>query len=182
MIHKTLRTVTLKTLAAAALLTSLAGASTTAAADAGPRILGSEDMQKLSEQTEEQLEAAKEATRKYKDVNVAVAEGFVPVGGHVPGEGFHYLNPKRLDCDFDPKKPEILLYAVPPGQTQLRLVALEYAILFACMPADGPPPAGFAGNLDVWFPDEGVPFWVVNAWLYLRNPNGLFTFENPRVP
>jgi hypothetical protein len=160
----------------------LAAASVAAAADEGQRILGMSDMQKLSERTEEQLEDAKEATRKYKDINVALAEGFILGGPDVPGEGFHYLNPKRLDCKFDPEKPEILLYAFLPGETQLRLVALEYAIPFACMPANGPPPEGFAGSLDVWHKDEPVPFWTVNAWLYLRNPDGIFTLENPRVP
>jgi hypothetical protein len=53
---------------------------------------------------------------------------------------------------------------------------------FDCMPKDGPPPKGFAGNLDVWGNDEPVPFWTLNAWLYFRNPNGLFTLENPRIP
>ena len=160
----------------------LAGAGVAAAANTGPRILGLSDMMKLSDKTEDQLEAAKEATRKYKDINVALAEGFFQGSPDVPGEGFHYLNPARLDCKFDPAHPEILLYAFLPGQTQLKLVALEYAIPFACMPANGPPPEGFAGNLDVWHNDEPVPFWTVNAWLYFRNPNGLFTLENPLVP
>jgi hypothetical protein len=160
----------------------LAAASVAAAEDEGQRILSLSDMRKLSQPTEDQLEAAKEATRKYQDVNVALADGFIPGGPDVPGEGFHYLNPKRLDCNFDPAKPEILLYAFLPGETQLRLVSLEYAIPFACMPANGPPPEGFAGNLDVWSNDEPVPLWTVNAWLYLKNPNGLFTQLNPRVP
>ena len=97
-------------------------------------------------------------------------------------EGFHYLNPARVSCNFDPAHPAVLLYAFLPGQTQLRLVALEYLIPFACMPANGPPPEGFAGNLDVWSNDEPVPFWTVNAWLYFKNPDGLMTSLNPRVP
>jgi len=160
----------------------LAGASTAAAEEDHPRILSYSDMVKLTDHTEDQLEAAKAATRKYRDINVALADGFIQGGSDVPGEGFHYVNPARLDCNFDPAKPEILLYAFLPGQTQLRLVAVEYAIPFACMPANGPPPGGFAGNLDVWHNDEPVPFWTVNAWLYLKNPNGLFTLENPLVP
>jgi len=152
-----------------------------APAAAGERILEQSDVNKLTERTEEQLERAKEATEKYRDVNVAIAEGFFQGGPDVPGEGYHYLNPQRLDCKFDPEKPEILLYAFPPGKTELRLVALEYAIPFACMPANGPPPEGFAGSADVWHKDEPVPFWTVNAWLYLRNPDGVFTLENPRV-
>lgn len=80
------------------------------------------------------------------------------------------------------REPEVLLYAFLPGQTQLKLVAVEWLMPFDCMPKDGPPPEGFAGNLDVWGNDEPVPFWTLNAWLYYRNPNGFFTLENPRVP
>ena len=159
---------------------SLIAAGATAAA--GERHLEQSDIDKLTERTEEQLERAKEATEKYRDVNVAIAEGFIVGSPDVPGEGYHYLNPRRLDCNFDPAKPEILLYAFLPGKSELRLVALEYAIPFACMPANGPPPEGFAGSADVWHNDEPVPFWTLNAWLYLRNPNGVFTLENPRVP
>jgi hypothetical protein len=168
--------------AALGCLAWLATASVAVAEDEDRRILSFSDMVKLSDPTEDQLEAAKEATQKYHDINVALAEGFVQGSPDVPGEGFHYLNPKRLDCNFDPANPEILLYAFLPGKTQLQLVAVEYAIPYTCMPANGPPPEGFAGRLDVWHNDEPVPFWTVNAWLYLRNPNGLFTLENPRVP
>ena len=160
----------------------LGAAGVAGAADPAARILSYSDMVKLTQRTEDQLEAARAATRKYRDINVALAEGFVQGGPDVPGEGFHYLNPKRLDCQFDAAHPEILLYALLPGHTQLQLVSVEYAIPYTCMPADGPPPAGFAGGLDVWHNDEPVPFWTVNAWLYLKNPDGLFTLENPLVP
>jgi hypothetical protein len=166
----------------AAWLAGVSLASAAMTASAGDRILSYSDMVKLSQPTENQLEAAKRATEKYKDINVALAEGFVQGSPDVPGEGFHYLNPKRLDCKFDPAHPEILLYAILPGHTQPQLVAIEYAIPFACMPANGPPPQGFAGKLDTWHADEPVPFWTVNAWLYFKNPNGLFTLENPLVP
>ena len=165
-------------------LAGLAAASvaTAATADAGPRILTFADMVKLTARTEEQLEAARAATLKYKDINVALADGFIQGSPDVPGEGFHYLKPHRLDCKFDPARPEILLYALLPGHTQLQLVALEWAIPFACLPANGPPPTGFAGGLDVWTNEEPVPFWTVNAWIYFKNRDGLFTTENPRVP
>ena len=160
----------------------LAAASVAAADDDSRRILSFSDMLKLTQPTEDQLEAAKAANRKYRDVNVALADGFFPGSPDVPGEGIHYLNPARLSCNFDAAHPAVLLYAFLPGRTQLKLVAVEYLIPFACMPANGPPPEGFAGNLDVWGNDEPVPFWTVNAWLYFKNPDGLFTSLNPRVP
>ncbi len=160
----------------------LAFTSVAAADDGDQRILSRSDMVKLSQPTEDQLEAAKEANRKYRDFSVAVADGFIMGSPDVPGEGFHYLNPALVSCNFDPAHPAVLLYAFLPGHTQLRLVALEWLIPFACMPASGPAPEGFAGKLDVWSNDEPVPFWTVNAWLYFKNPDGLFTQLNPRVP
>jgi len=160
----------------------LAGASVALAEDTGPRILNYSDMVKLTQTTEDQLEAARAATRKYRDINVALAEGFFQATPDIPTEGFHYLNPARVDCNFDPANPEVLLYAFLPGRTQLKLVALEYLIPFACMPADGPAPVGFAGDLDMWGNDEPVPFWTMNAWLYFKNPDGIMTSMNPLVP
>ena len=159
-----------------------AGAAGAATPASGQRILSYSDLVKLAEPTEKQLEAAKRATQKYRDVNVAVAEGFVQGSPQVPGEGFHYLNPKRLDCNFDPAHPEVLLYAFLHGSTRLRLVGVEYAIPYACMPQTGRPPRGFAGTLDVWSNEEPVPFWTVEAWLYLTNPEGIFASDNPLVP
>ena len=131
-------TVACTVLLGAASLTAAGAAAAAPPANTDQRILSYSDLVKLAEPTEKQLEAAKAATEKYRDIDVALADGFVQGGPDVPGEGFHYLNPKRLDCKFDPEKPEILLYAFPPGKTELRLVALEYAIPFACMPANGP--------------------------------------------
>lgn len=162
-------------------LACLAVSGVAAAQDGEMRILSYSDMLKLSQPTEDQLEIAKAANRKYQDLNVAVADGFFQATPDVPGEGFHYLKPALVSCNFDPAHPAVLLYASLPGHSQLRLVALEWLIPFACMPANGPAPEGFAGNLDVWSNDEPVPFWTVNAWLYFRNPNGLFTQLNPLV-
>jgi hypothetical protein len=134
----------------------------------------------VPDSTQAQLKEAKHATEKFRDVAVAVADGYVP-GPYVSGEGFHYLNQKLLDCTFDPKHPEVLLYAFLPGETELRLVALEYAIPVPCQPP-GVPPEGFFGDADVWNTDEGEPLWLVTVWLYHRNPHGVFTQLNPRVP
>lgn len=162
-------------------LALLTTASVAAAGDRDARILSYSDIVALAQPTEDQLEAAKAANRKYRDINVAIADGFIQGGPDVPGEGYHYLNPARLSCNFDPATPAVLLYASIPGHAQLQLVALEWLIPFACMPADGPPPEGFAGSLDVWSNDEPVPFWTANAWLYFKNPAGVMTQMNPLI-
>ncbi len=181
-IRRSATTVACTVLLGAAWLTAAGAAAAVNADSTGSRILSYSDMVKLTARTEAQLEAAKGANEKYKDVNKALADGYVQVSPDVPGEGFHYLNPKLLDCTFNAAHPPQLLYALLPGHTRLRLVALEYAIPYACMPKNGPPPKGFAGNLDVWRNDAPVPFWLVAAWLYLKNPDGLFGSKNPLVP
>jgi hypothetical protein len=45
-----------------------------------------------------------------------------------------------------------------------------------------PAPPGFTGDADVWQSEPPFPVWVVNAWIWLENPDGIFTFLNPRVP
>ena len=98
----------------------IAATSTMAAADErGERFLGQSEIRQLIDPTEDQLERAKEATEKYRDINVAIAEGFIQGGPDVPGEGFHYLNPALLSCTFNSDKPAILLYAFRPGKTEL---------------------------------------------------------------
>jgi len=83
------RSALLSACAALGSMACLAGASAAATPDAGARILSYSDMVKLTQRTEDQLEAARAATRKYRDVNVALAEGFVQGSPDVPGEGFH---------------------------------------------------------------------------------------------
>ena len=112
-------------------------------ADAGARILSYSDMVKLTQRTEDQLEAAKAATWKYRDINVAFAEGFVQGSPDVPGEGFHYLNPKRLDCKFDagaPGDPAVCLLARPHSAAAGSRWNTPSPIP-ACRPMDRPRPA-----------------------------------------
>jgi tetratricopeptide (TPR) repeat protein len=50
-------------------------------------------------------------TAKYHDIDVAIADGFVPTDECVPGMGYHYVNFERFDTEFEPSRPEALLYA-----------------------------------------------------------------------
>ncbi len=56
-----------------------------------------------------------------------------------PARDFTTLIPARVSCNFDPAYPAVLLYAFLPGKTDLKLVALEYLIPFACMQPMGRP-------------------------------------------
>ncbi len=106
-----------------------------------------------------------------------LADGYVDGNLYTSGEGYHYINPLLIDGHFDPEQPEVLLYAARPGEDGLKLVAVEYV-----SPDTFPVPEGFTGDDDVWESEPPFPIWVLNAWIWLDNPNGTFTFLNPRVP
>ncbi len=72
----------------------------------------------------------------------AMAKGYVQVTPYVPGIGAHYLNISLLDGNFDPGKPEMLLYN--GNNPTSELVGLSYGVL-----ADQPP-EGFTGPNDMW--------------------------------
>ena len=131
----------------------------------------------LSPLTLHELARARRATAKYHDVANALADGYVDGNLYTSGEGYHYINPLLVDGHFDLEQPEVLLYASRPGEESLTLVAVEYV-----SPDAFPIPEGFTGDDDVWESEPPFPIWVLNAWIWLDNPNGLFTFLNPRIP
>lgn len=136
--------------------------------------------QELTAATHKELAVARAATAKYHDLARAEADGYVDIGLYIPGEGFHWVNTSLIDAEFDPAHPEVLLYAPVPGEARLQLIAVEYLVPLAASPT---PPTGFAGTADRWRQDEeGFGLWELNAWIWEHNPNGLFTFLNPRIP
>ena len=60
------------------------------------------------------LASARQATARFHRVDQAEAEGYINLNFCEEGEGCHWLNPSLLDGEFDPSKPEILLY-LPDG-------------------------------------------------------------------
>lgn len=136
--------------------------------------------QNLPAAARQELAAARSATAKYHDVAQAEADGYVNIDLYESGEGFHYAKPSLIDGIFDPSAPEILLYAEVPGESYLRLVAVEYLIPLA---SSAGAPSGFSGSADRWRRDsEGFGLWELTVWVWEHNPNGLFTQLNPRVP
>ena len=134
----------------------------------------------LSATTNQQLAQARRGTAKYHDIAQAEADGYVNINVYESGEGFHYVNFGLVDANFDPEHPEVLLYAPVPHENRMELVGVEYVVPLS-LSSDAP--AGFAGNADVWRPNsEGLGLWELNAWIWLHNSDGIFTFKNPRVP
>jgi len=134
----------------------------------------------LTPATQRELAAARVATARYHDIAQAEADGYINIDVYVPGEGFHWVNAALIDANFDPAHPEVLLYVAVPGEQRLQLAGVEYLVPIAL---SATAPRGFTGPADGWRQDdEGFGMWELAAWIWEHNPNGLFTFLNPRVP
>jgi len=125
-----------------------------------------------------QLDLVRDATARFIDVEKAEAEGYADIGLFVPNMGWHYMKEKLVDERFDPKRPELLVYADDPCGGKRKLVAVEYAVPLALSKRA---PAGFIGRADEWDANQQFQLWTLHAWLFEFNENGVFNPFNPRV-
>jgi hypothetical protein len=131
-----------------------------------------------------QLADVRKATAKYHDVNVALADGYVPApvcAAHPTegGMGFHYIKPSLAgDLESNELQPELLLYA--PTAAGLKLVGVEY---FQADAGQGRPSLfgqGFNGPMPGHEP--GMPVhYDLHVWLWEHNPAGMFAEWNVNV-
>jgi hypothetical protein len=148
------------------------------------------------------LAQAKAATARFRSLAYAKAHGYQQVTQFIPTLGLHLANLKLLNKGFDPVHPPILLYQPAPSGA-MRLVGVAYSV-----PSSADPPAGFPGGDDVWHYHTNLCFlasgdvtispsgaacaarggyfqartaWLLHAWIWKANPNGVFTEENPLV-
>lgn len=158
-----------------------------------------------------ELSQLRKATKKYHKVDVALADGYMPVTPHIPGMGAHYVNLNLVlahSGSFVLEEPEILLYSL--AKPKPKLVAVEYAVTSPSAPD------GFAGTSDVWdlhtqachhldhehhLPDPSAAsppdcathagadpwvwhpdLWGLHVWIHRHNPDGIFEPYNPKIP
>lgn len=125
-----------------------------------------------------ELEAVRQASAKFHDVDRALKAGYVDIGLFIPDMGWHYLNEKLLDDRFDITEPELLVYADDPCGGPRKLVAVEYAVPLALSKRA---PRGFTGRADVWDVNTDFQLWTLHAWVWEYNPEGVFAPMNPRL-
>ena len=129
----------------------------------------------LSSTTIWELQQARAATARYRDLKNAIKDGYSNINVDVPNMGHHFMNTSLVDGVFDIRHPEILVYnGLETGKPEL--VAVEYAV-----PLTEPMPEGFTGSNDVWNSTSGFPFYLVHAWVWKYNPDGVFNWTNPSV-
>lgn len=138
-----------------------------------------------------QLDKVKGATKRYRDVNIALRDGYLASSRceEQPGVGvmgFHYYNPELgNDPQIDPLHPEFLLYT-PTATGGRRLVAVEYMRIDVDQDRstdfDRPKFFGrkFNGPMYGHFPGQPIHY-DLHVWLFLNNPDGVFARYNPNA-
>ena len=123
-----------------------------------------------------ELGKVRAATARYHDVQKALDDDYVRTDIVIPNMGRHYIRFPDIDGTFDLERPEILVYQEGPGD-RLRLVAVEWAV-----PLNLAEPEGFPGEADIWTGSTGFQLWLLHAWVWADNPDGMFNMTNPNVP
>jgi hypothetical protein len=135
-------------------------------------------------------EAVREATERFRDVNVALAEGYVQFQGCVSGPdegamGVHYSKFSLFDDAINLEQPEALVYE--PRNGRLHLVAAEYITPAQAWDAthddfDSPQLMGhlfhFAPGPNRYGP---TAIYELHVWAWKDNPKGTFADWNPKV-
>jgi hypothetical protein len=127
--------------------------------------------------------AIRQATARYQQLEVALADGYAQASECVPGMGFHFLSAALLDGVLEPTRPEILVYEPQPNG-RLRLVAVEFMVPAAAWDPfnSGPPMLGSRELDDHRAPGSGgppFPHYQLHAWVWKHNPAGIYTPFNP---
>lgn len=132
--------------------------------------------------TEAILAQVREATARFQDLEVAIAEGWTdqyPEGCAVSPEGaqaFHYLNPALVDGEVDLLVPELLMYE-PQADGSMELIGVDYVIPFDQW--SRPEPPTLVGQ--EMMRNEPLGVWAIHIWAWRENPAGLFAAWNPAV-
>jgi hypothetical protein len=127
------------------------------------------------------VDKVRSANDRFKDVSVAVSEGYAPIpcasGVDGGAMGVHYVSEKLLKADtIDIAQPQAVMYE-PGPDGKMALIAVEY------ITSKGP--AALQGQLFNFLgaPNRyGLgPFYELHVWAWKTNPRGAFADMNPNV-
>ena len=123
----------------------------------------------------------REANDRFKDVKVAIAEGYSPIpctsGLTGRAMGIHYVNGDLLKAvKLDVAHPQAVMYE-PQADGSLDLVAVEYIAFKG--------PASLEGHLFNFVSEPNRygldKFYEMHVWAWRDNPTGAFADMNPKV-
>jgi hypothetical protein len=116
-----------------------------------------------------ELAKVRKATRQFRDVESATASGRIDLDLCFDQMGEHYAIPATFgDGILDPEAPEALVYEHRGGE--LRLVAVEWV--------STTPGEVLSVPLHL---NENLGVYVLHAWIWHHNPDGMLDDFNPRV-
>jgi hypothetical protein len=159
-------------------------------ADAAPAVAAAPQVQNGATPLIDKVRAA---TARFRDINIALAEGFVQgtpcVSGPDTGAmGVHFVMPSRITGGvyLQPDQPEALIYE-PQSDGAFRLVGVEFIVLSAnwFKTHDATSTPALDGDLMnfVEAPNRyGLPaFYELHVWAWENNPKGSFADWNTHV-
>jgi hypothetical protein len=131
----------------------------------------------------ELVRVVRDATRRFRDVNVAMAEGYQLLFGCVSGPddgamGLHYVNMELVgDGVLDPRRPEIVIYEPLPNGGR-RLIGADFLVFVDAWHASNTGTPELGGQLLHLFESPnrfGLPaFYTLHVWAWKQNPTGAF--------
>jgi hypothetical protein len=138
------------------------------------------------------LKAVRDSTVRFKDVNVAQAEGYNLLFGCVTGPdsgamGLHFVNMDLVQSGVvDATRPQIVIYE-PLADGRLQLIGADFLVLAdqwdKAHPGQGAPQ--LMGQLFQFFDSPNrfglPPFYTLHVWAWKNNPNGAFVNWHPNV-
>lgn len=137
--------------------------------------------------SQDELANVRTATAQFHQPEAAQAAGYTRVSGldycfnnpGVGGMGFHLINTGMLDTTLEAQRPEAMVYAPGPNG-QLQLGAVEYIVPADAWDAAGntQPPSVLGQSLHL---NSALGVYVLHAWVWKHNPDGMFNDWNPRV-
>ena len=136
------------------------------------------------------IKVVRDATERFKDVSVAIAEGYALQFGCVTGSdegamGLHYVKGEFVASGvLDATKPQIVIYEPTPNGG-LKLIGADYLIMADAWNKTHAGPPELMGQLFHLFdaPNRfGLPaFYTLHVWAWKDNPKGAFTNWHPNV-
>ncbi len=123
-----------------------------------------------------ELAEIRQSTAQYHDVENALADGYIfyPVAGNPGGVDMLLINfGAAYDMTLRLDQPEGLGYVFMPNGKPL----LASVFFFLPFPASAEPPTWLGYEMDA---NVGAGVWEMEAWVWVNNPDGIFSYVNPR--
>src|SRR5262245_12752276 len=132
----------------------------------------------------------RESLDRFKEVKVAMAEGYALQFGCVTGSdsgamGLHYVNGDLVSSGIlDATRPQMVIYEPNPDGS-LKLIGVDYLVFADAWNKTHSAPPQLMGQLFHLFeaPNRfGLPaFYTLHVWAWKENPNGAFVNWHPHV-